>query len=139
VKNGDGLFRATEECSSVTLHIDCRKKYTRPRKGNPSAGDVCNVESSLNTSVPRVTLRSGDIDFDIKRDCIFCGEEASASVETKRHAKYRREIYEIRTIPSMDAVIDRGLERKDEWGDTVAKRAQSAFDLVAAEAVYHKH
>ena len=37
-----------------------------------------------------------------------------------------------------DSVLKCARERCDEWGNLVAKRIESAIDLVAAEAKYHR-
>ena len=76
-------------------------------------------------------------EFEFKTDCFFCGEEASERIEKRKKAKFRREIYEVRTIELREKVIARAVERGDEWGEIVQARAKSVIDFVAAEAKYH--
>ncbi|KAJ8874679.1 hypothetical protein PR048_025545 [Dryococelus australis] len=76
--------------------------------------------------------------FNIKQDCLYCGEEASIRKESKKEVKFRKTICEVTTLPFKDSVIAQALERGDAWGKIIHARAVSVVDLVAAEAKYHK-
>ena len=104
------LHKKLTNISSINVHVECRKKYTRPgsNKGKQS------VEESAS-----VVLRSVVQEFNFRTHCFFCGEEASTRLEKNKGAKLRREIYEFRTIEIRDKVIVRAQERKDQWGDVV--------------------
>lgn len=77
---------------------------------------------------------------------MFCGEEASAKLETKKHVKYRRVVREVSTIEFKQNVLSRADERigkaraqncEDSIAEVVKARAMAAIDMVAAEAKYH--
>lgn len=82
-------------------------------------------------------LRSSTSKFDIKNDCLFCGEEASIRKETKKEMKYRRVVHQVETISFQNTLLNRAQERNDEWGEKVCARVLSVKDLIAAEAKFH--
>ena len=129
LENEDGLHAKLVDCSSIVVHTNCRKNYTRPAK---------KLSSTVKMGPEKPNLRSEIREFDFKTDCFFCGEEASSRIEKNKGVKNRRSIYEVRTIEMRDNVISRALERGDEWGEVVLARASSVIDFVAAEAKYHK-
>ena len=57
--------------------------------------------------------------FEFETDCLFFGKEASARVEKNKGPKFRREIYEVKTIEMRDRAIASTFEREDESGDFV--------------------
>lgn len=75
--------------------------------------------------------------FNIKEDCLFCGKGTSSRKETKKEVKYKRVIYETRTLPTINSIRRRAVERADEWGNIVCAGMDGIIDLVAAEAKYH--
>ncbi|KAJ8881714.1 hypothetical protein PR048_018200 [Dryococelus australis] len=119
-------LNGTEIIAFTTFPDFClRKDYTRPSaikkdlsSENKSEDPVIGTERCLRSSV--------DV-FNIKQDCLYCGEEASVRKKTK-----------ITTSPFKYSVIARALERGDAWGEIVHARAVIVADLVAAEAKYHK-
>ncbi|KAJ8888464.1 hypothetical protein PR048_007954 [Dryococelus australis] len=89
-----------------------RKDYTRP---STIKKDLSNEKKSEDPDLGTERCLRSSVDvFNIKQDCLYCGEETS------------------------DSVVARALERGDAWGEIVPARAVSVADLVAAEAKYHK-
>lgn len=74
----DGLHEIFSE--SITLHVDCRKKYTHPSALSKIASTVENEYSEP----PKKVLRSCVDEFDFKTHCLFCGELANINIERKR-------------------------------------------------------
>ena len=59
--------------------------------------------------------------------------------ERSNTTTYKKPISEVRTVPKFqDSVRCHALQCKDEWDITVLGRLDSAIDLVAAEAKYHR-
>jgi len=81
------------------------------------------------------TLRSTTPVFDITSHCLFCSENIPTS--DRLTSKRRKLISNVETTEFKDSVLKCARERCDEWGNLVAKRIESAIDLVAAEAKYH--
>lgn len=130
----DGLHELLQIQESLTLHIACRKAYTREssirsetRKSEKSAADE---------EFEQPTLRSRTPLFDITTHCLFCSEVliTSSRLETKR----RKLTSNVETIEFKNNVLKRATERGDEWGEAVTKRIEANIDLVAAEAKYHR-
>lgn len=58
--------------------------------------------------------------------------------EQKKLAKGRRNtFYLVSSLSVKNRVLNKAAFRKDKWGETVAKRIEGVFCLVAAEAWYH--
>ena len=108
----DGLRTKLTDCTSVTVHAGCRKCYTRPGFKTKTAS-----KDELMFETPGLHPSMGQFDF--KTDCLFCDEEASARVEKNKGPKFRREIYEVKTIEMRDRAIASTFEREDESGDFV--------------------
>ena len=128
----DGLVGKFESITlPLSLHTNCRKEYTRSSsiKSYQSKRD-----SSSATPAESKTLRSAESQFDFKRDCLFCGEEADVSVKLPIK---RRSLTEVETTEFRKSILERAAERNDKWGDSVASRVQNTIDLIAVEARYH--
>ena len=86
--------------------------------------------------IPYKRLQSTAASFDFKLGCFYCG--SNVSVDSKHPQK---EVYfPVRTISLYDNVLDVCEKRgQDKWATKVAARLKCCSDLVAAEAVHHKH
>ena len=91
--------------------------------------------SSTSTAESK-TLRSCESPFDFRKDCLFCGDEASMNV--KLCSKRRTSVTNVETIEFRENILKRATERNDEFGQTVSTRVQSCIDLIAVEAIYHR-
>ena len=81
-------------------------------------------------------MRSSELEFDFKRECLFCTENVSDNV--KLAVDRRKSTSIVRTLEFRDTVVIRATEREDQWGDSVLARVCNTIDLVAVEAKYHK-
>ena len=130
----DGLVVKFENVAlPQSLHTSCRKQCTRPTsiKSYQNQSDL-----SSTSTVESKTLRSCESPFDFKKDCLFCGEEASMTV--KLGSKRRTSVTNVETIEFLENILKRATERNDEFGQTVSTRVQSCIDLIAVEAIYHR-
>ena len=125
----DGLHEQFKNKTSLQVHIDCRKQYTRRPAPNK---DIEEPHKKL------LCLRSELTEFDIKLHCLFCGETANKTAELKKPRKYRRSIHEVATLTLQETVRARAKERNDKLGYLVLSRIDSVIDLVAAESKYHR-
>ena len=116
-----------------SLHTSCRKQYTRPT----SIKSYRNQSDLPSTSTAEsMTLRSCEIPFYFRKDCLFCGEEASMTV--KLGSKRRKSVTNVETIEFWENILIRATERNDEFGQTVSTRVQSCIDLISVEPIYHR-
>ena len=85
-------------------------------------------------SPKKKVLRSSFPDFDFKRKCFLCGENADVQSEKKKEIGKRLAscVHFGQKIPYRMPVT-----RSDEWGTDVARRMSTIGDLIAAEARYH--
>ena len=79
------------------------------------------------------TLRSTTPVFDITSHCLFCSEIIPTS--GRLSSKRRKLGSNVETIEFKDSVLKCARERCDEWRNL---RIESAIDLVAVEAKYHR-
>lgn len=84
-----------------------------------------------------VPTRSSVSTFNIKDDCIFCFE--TITVESKTPSKRRKGVSNGETIDFQETILKQATDRQDDWGNVVGVRIRNAFDLVTAEAIYHRN
>lgn len=130
----DGLHEYFSDVNSLTVHSECRKYYTMP---SLIAKEISQRDHA--TVCERPTKRTKDTGFNFKTHCLFCGEEASVKVETKKAKKYRKVVHQIETLESLNSLKKKAEERKDDKGETVLRRISNVIDLVAAEGRYHEN
>ena len=90
----DGLVVKFENVAlPQSLHTGCRKQYTIPTsiKSYRNQSDL----PSTSTAESK-TLRSCESPFDLRKDCLFCGEEASMPV--KQGSKRKKSVTHVETI-----------------------------------------
>lgn len=85
----DGLFTETNRNINHVIHTLCRKKYTHPTHLAKATRNV-NLSSASQSPPESMTLRSSRDEFNMKRDCLFCGQEAKKGEQSKKHEKYRK-------------------------------------------------
>lgn len=115
--------------TSVFVHNKCRKIYTKEQ----------NIEKVARGATTRVT-RSVVEGFDFKKNCLFCGKDATEAFkknETKKPISKRDTVHEIQTLGFTDSVNVAAIDRDDAWGEEVLRRISTVSDLVAAEGRYH--
>ncbi len=98
--------------------------------GPLSSKSACLVEDDvprLRSNTPRT--------FDIKRDCIFCSDHVAHDSKAQY---YRSAVSNVETLQFQATVLNCAKKRNDNLGNDVAERVQHTYDLVAAEAKYHR-
>ena len=63
VEYGDGLHTKLTDCSSIIVHTDCRKNYTRRASKRFNTDNI--------TPETPTSLRSAMQEFEFKSDCFF--------------------------------------------------------------------
>ena len=137
-ERADGKFEQSGSELSIVVHKSCRKEYTRPTSIEAAKRKQLEERKDESKRSSQVSLRSSVPAFDFRRNCLFCGEEASQEKEKKKEVKYRKVINTVTTLTFKDSVKQRCDERQDELGRLVQARVDSVHDLVAAEARYHR-
>ena len=133
ISRNDGLAQKMEIDSPLILHTECRKQYTRPSSIQAAKRkDEFPPHASTATSGKRLKLRSSELEFDFKRECLFCTENVSDNV--KLAVDRRKSTSIVRTLEFRDTVVIRATEREDQWGDSLLARVCNTIDLVAVEA-----
>jgi len=124
---------------SVTIHVECRKNYTR-KCSIAAAIKRQHEEQEASTSTkspPRTRARVSESTFCFKKQCLFCGHELNEERERKRSSDFRRKIQQVSTATFKDMVLETAQARSDAMAKTVLARVEYEYDLVAAEAKYH--
>ena len=135
LKRQDGFHELLQTQEPLTLHIACRKVYTR--ESSIRSEKRKSKELVVDNKVESPSLRSRSGYFDITSHCLFCTEFMDTA--SKKEVKRRKVISIVETIEFKDTVLEHAKERGDEWGEAVAKRIEGTIDLVAAEAKYHRN
>ena len=117
----------------IRIHAVCRKNYTR----KCSILSAKRKSSCLEEDEDVTQLRSSTTKtFDIRNDCMFCSEPIT---QDSRNPSCRKgSVSSVETLEFQATVLDRARERGDKLGNDVSDRVQHAYDLVAAEAKYHR-
>ena len=110
---------------TVLVHKECRRNFTDIKRGFNSR--VTDIEAPC-----AKRLRSNQLPFNWKEDCMLCGQFAILD------SRYPETIIRsVTTLPMRTKLIECCAKRDDSWGSEVMNRLQGCIDLVAAEAVYH--
>lgn len=139
IERNDGYVEYLKDKQSVTIHVECRKMYTR-KSSIAAAKRQREMEASTSSSSPpRTRARSGEPIFCFKKFCLFCGDEANEETEKKKAQNIRRTIYRVTTLSFKDNILKVAHNRSDDVAKAVIARIQYEYDLVAAEAKYHNN
>ena len=116
-----------DEEKVVHIHVKCYTAYTHKR----------NIQKvNIPLSPKKKVLRSNFPDFDFKRKCFLCGENADVQSEKKKEIG-KRDVQVVRSFRTEHTIQNATVTRSDEWGTDVARRMSTIGDLIAAEARYH--
>lgn len=126
------IFEHLKSITSLKVHSECRKNYTRPTSVKASS----TVKEQLQQGTSRLVRSGTNQGFDIKIHCLSCGNDPSFKASTKISTKYRKVVHEVRTLQIKESIKKQALLRNDEWGQLVLLRIATVGDLVAAEAKY---
>ena len=133
LERNDGLHKTFESATPLRIHVQCRKQYTR-RSSITSAKRKSECHQEEEDNAPE--LRSSTPIFDIKSDCFFCTEPVTQNAKLAKHRK--RAVSNVETLEFQTKILKLAKERQDKWGSDVTQRIQHVYDLVAAEAKYHR-
>ena len=138
IQRKDGLADLFRTKTPVIVHKVCRRQYTHPTNiaRLSHAASAINLDNTEDVSV--LHLRSAERNFNFKRDCLFCAEEAYDKVRVKQPHKYRKVVYEVRKLKFKEKVLCRASERGDALGEAMITRLSNVINLVAVEARYHE-
>lgn len=130
----DGLNSKFETLSTVSIHKECRKVYTRSSSIKAYIASSKNIEDFESSSAP-IKRRSDFQKFNFKEHCLFCGMDAVVNPKTPTH--YRKPVHLVHTLTIKQTISKYIENRNDDWGDLVRSRLEGVVDLVAAEGRYH--
>jgi CRISPR/Cas system-associated protein Cas5 (RAMP superfamily) len=135
-----GFFEYLKDQKSVTIHVECRKMYTR----NSSIAAVkrqneMEQASTSKISPPRTRARVSESYFCFKKYCLFCDLQANEESEKKKAQNVLRKIYKVATLAFKESILKVARARSDDAAKTVTARIEYDYDLVAAEAKYHNN
>jgi len=140
VERGDRKHEQLQKLTSIKVHVQCRKEYTRPSSINAYKKKRENEEEvAAATSPLKKKMRSSQFAFDFKNCCFICGKDADEKKENKKRKELRLKISHVCTLGFEKNIINVAKARGDEWAKAVQKRVILNTDLVAAEAKYHQH
>lgn len=128
----DDKHQVFHALTSVLIHTNCRKNYTRP---DTIKKDV-RVASTSQEEAGSSQLRSSAPQFDFKTNCLLCAHNVQEQTTTP--LSRRRIVHSVETLSIQYRIREACSMRKDSWGDAVLGRLASINDLVAEGAVYHK-
>ena len=106
IERGDEFVDYLRSEKSVTVHVDCRKSYTR--KSSIAAIKRQHEDGQASTSKvspPRIKARVSESDFCFKKCCLFCGDEADKEAEKKKSLHRRRKIYNVTTLSFKGSIL----------------------------------
>lgn len=132
----DSLENSFQSAKPLILHVDCRKQYTLPSALKKFEKPIRNQECGAHTS-SKPLLRSQVPDFDFKKKCVICAEDADVVKEKKKPQNRRDDIRVIHTIGIKTTIVNAAHARNDDKGRIILSRVEGEFDLVAAEGRYH--
>lgn len=127
-----------EERLDVTVHASCRKAYTDLRKPSTSNDGPPSKKSKSTRSL------MGGLDW--KTCCMFCAE--GCLLDERNKSRNKGKIRRVETVEMRNNILERCKEEIENPEHTtcnkfvksdIRHRMLSCFDLVAAEAVYHKN
>lgn len=139
IERGDGFSEYLKDQTSMTIHVQCRKNYTR--KSTIAAVKRQHEEEQAGTSKispPRTRARTTKPVFCFKQRCLFCGNELNEEFENKKALKYRRQICNVSTLSFKETILNIAQTRSDNVAKAIITRIQFEHDLIAAEGKYHK-
>lgn len=137
-ERSDGFNEYLKNKTSVTIHKQCRKAYTR--KSSIAAAKRqrdAEIATTPGISPPRTRIRSNESSFCFKKYCLFCGNEADKTAEMKKAQHLRRRVSQVSTLDFKKTILKEAQTRSDELARSVIARIQYEYDLVAAKAMYH--
>ena len=121
----------------VLLHDGCRYEYTNPATNIITSKRQSSANSPSIEPSPK-KLRSGENNFNWKRDCFFCCEPVKFDPMHPDRCKHSRKVNGKEASVNMrDEILKQCEQRQDKCGKDVRARLAGAYDLIAEEAVYH--
>lgn len=138
IERADEFSEYLQNQISVTIHLECRKNYTRKSSIASAKRRHSQEEASTSKiSPPRTRARVSDSAFCFKQCCLFCGDQLNEQYETKKPKHLRRKFFNVTTLSFKESVLKAARDRNDDMGRAIVARVGFEFDLVAAEAKYH--
>lgn len=137
----DGKFKELTGLNALTVHVACRKTYTRAQSVEADLKRSEVVAESTPSTSSLVSLRSKVPEFEFAKKCLFCAQDIPSDYlkkENKKPIDKRIPVYNVRTITVKDSILDAAEKRSDVWGQEVKDRIIHTADLVAADAQYHQ-
>ena len=139
VKGCQGIAQASQAWgSSITtspgqrVHVKCRHRHCNKRRIEQSLKRSRNAASD--DFGGQVSLRSGELTFNFKENCLFCGQIDTFDSKHQRGHK----LVPVRSLDFQDNIMQQCKRMNSKWSEKVMARIRSVHDLPAADAVYHQ-
>ena len=81
-ERADGLEQRLSSATSLVVHTECRKNYTRKSSIESLKRKSASVDCT--DMSPKLQLRSSLRKFDFKLDCLFCAEEIDENSNSQK-------------------------------------------------------
>ena len=138
-KGCQGIAEASQaRGSSITtqpgqrVHVECRRRHCNKRRIEQSLKR--SHDAACGSSEPHLLLRSGELTFNFKENCLFCGHLDTFDNKHQRGHK----LIPVRSLDFQETILQQCSNRNDKWSEKVMSRIKSVHDLPAADAVYHQ-
>ena len=119
----------------LPIHKRCRQKYLLPKNIKKRKREAYSSSERSKYKAPSCRSQTGE--FDIKKECVYCGKCVDYGMTIKQPLDRRDKIHESATKDFIHSVEEKCIERSDTWGNDVHMRIQNIGDTVAAEVKYH--
>ena len=114
------------------MHVKCRHRHYNKKRIEQSLKRSRDAESD--DSGAQVSLRLGELMFNFRENCLFCGHIDTFDNKHQRGHK----LIPVRSLDFQETILQQCNRMKNKWLEKVMARIRSVHDLPAADAVYHQ-
>ena len=113
------------------MHVKCHHRHCNKRRIEQSLKRSRNAASD--DSEGQVSLRTGELTFNFKENCLFCGQIDTFDSKHRGH-----KLIPVISLDFQDNIIQQSNRMNNKWSEKVMARIRRVHHLPAADAVYHQ-